>query len=162
MKRPAWLMNSYLKYLPALLLLLTTLGGCASTPEASLGRDAEAKRFISHPATAAIYVYRVDMGGGDQPDSVLYVDGRLIGATLPRAYFRIDVNPGQHVLNGVGQDQGKLELETRPGQNYFVELSVIAGNSFFTVVDPPTAQQTIIACCALLENWAPGQRPLLR
>lgn len=144
------------------LLLLTILAGCASTPQASRQRDAEAKQFITYPATAAIYIYRPGPRSVDDDDTVLYVDGRLIGATLPRSFFRVNVNPGVHLLNGMGPDQGSLRMETRPGQNYFVELKVVSGNSYFTVVEPQLAQRTIIACCEAMLNWAPGQRPLLR
>lgn len=155
-------MPSIPKTLPVLVLLLAALGGCASTPQASQQRDADARQFITHPATAGIYIYRTDRPHADEDDSVLYVDGRLVGATLPQTFFRIDVNPGMHQLNGMGPDQGSLKMETRPGQIYFVELNVISGNSHFTVVDPQLAQRTIKACCSFMENWAPGQRPLLR
>ena len=145
-----------------LVLLLAVVGGCASTPQSSRQRDAEVKQFITYPATSAIYIYRPNPRAVDDEDTVLYVDGRLIGATLPRSFFRVDVNPGMHQLNGMGPDQGSLRIETRPGQNYFVELQAIGGNSFFAVVEPQLAQRTIIACCEAMENWAPGQRPLLR
>jgi len=152
----------YRVIVPAFVTLsLTFLGGCASTPQASRSRDAQAKQFISYPSSSTIYVYRTDFGG-EADDAVLYVDGRLIGETLRQAFFRIDVNPGKHLLNGIAQDQGSLTLETRPGKIYFVEQAVIAGNSFFRVVDPKIAKAWIIECCELLENWAPGQRPLLR
>jgi len=155
-------MPGILKTLPLFVLLLAVLAGCASTPQAPRQRDAEAKQFITYPATAGIYIYRTDLHSDDDDDSVLYVDGRLIGATLRRTFFRVNVNPGTHLLNGMGPDQGSLRIETRPGQNYFVELNVVSGNSFFAVVEPQLAQRTIIACCELVENWAPGQRPLLR
>lgn len=154
-------MPGNLKILTLLVFLLAALGGCASTPQASLQRDAEAKQFRTHPATSAIYVYRTDRHA-EESGTDLYVDGRLIGATLQQSFFRIDVNPGGHVLNGMGPDQGWLKMETRPGQIYFVELNVIGGNSRFTIVAPQIAQRMIISCCELMENWAPGQRPLLR
>ncbi|MBX9811036.1 MAG: DUF2846 domain-containing protein [Burkholderiales bacterium] len=154
-------MPGNLKILTLLVLSLAALGGCASTPQASPQRDAEAKQFRAHPATSAIYVYRTDRHA-EESGTDLYVDGRLIGATLQQSFFRIDVNPGMHVLNGMGPDQGSLRMETRPGQVYFVELNVIAGNSHFAVVAPQVARQAIISCCELMENWAPGQRPLLR
>jgi len=155
-------MPGILKKLPLIAVLLAVLAGCASTPQASRQRDAAAKQFITYPASSAIYVYRPDERVPDDDDTVLYVDGRIIGATLPRSFFRVNVNPGVHKLNGIGPDQGSLRLETRPGRNYFVELNVIAGNSYFAVVEPQHAQRTIIACCSYMESWAPGQRPLLR
>ena len=137
------------------------LAACASTPQAGHERDAEAKEFHAHPATAALYVYRPALSSLDE-DSVLYIDDRLIGATLPRTYFRFDVRPGKHRLHGVGPDAGTIEINVRPGEVYFVSLKVLGGNSYFALEDTGTGQQALLACCALLENWSPGQRPLLR
>ena len=52
------------------------VAGCASTPQATVERDAEAKTFVAHPATAAIYVYRNPLDRRDS-DSVLYLDRRM-------------------------------------------------------------------------------------
>ena len=137
------------------------LAGCASTPEASREADVEAKEFHTHPSASTIYVYRSEFN--DLEDhNVLYMDGRLIGATLPGTFFRIDAVGGRHVLHGMGADMGSIALDTMAGELYFVSLDVIAGHSRFTIVPPPVAKQRVRACCALLERWAPGQRPLLR
>jgi hypothetical protein len=142
-----------------LLVLLVT--GCTSTPEASRERDAEAKQFLTHPATAAIYVYRPDVDQFEYHVD-LYIDGRIVGETLPRTFFRIDVAPGRHVLHGSAQDLGKLELDTRPDALYFVEHAVAAGQSYFRVVPEEIGRKRLVACCTLLERWAPGQRPFLK
>jgi hypothetical protein len=143
---------------------LLALAGCASTPQAAPDHDAEAKQFLAHPNATAIYVFRSDFSSGDPElaDTVLYIDQRLIGATLPKTYFRVDVRPGTHVLHGIGYDSGSLKIDTRYGELYFVSLDVIGGKSRFALVSAEAGKRTIGACCALLENWAPGQRPLLR
>lgn len=138
--------------------------GCASTPQASPERDAEAKKFIADPRSATLYVYRDDLGGdgGDRIDSVLYVDQRLIGSTLPGTYFVMRLRAGVHILSGYGHDAGRLDLEVHAGGLYFVSLNVIGGESRFRPVSVESGKRDLVACCALLENWAPGQRPLLR
>lgn len=149
----------------ALLVAMIALAGCASTPQASRERDAEAKRFLSRPDAAVIYVYRNDfptLGGESSNDSVLYVNDRLIGATLPMTFFRFDVRAGEHLLQGVARDQGRLTLNTRDGALYFVSLQVVGGRSVFRLVDAETGKREILRCCSLMENWEPGQRPLLR
>lgn len=148
----------------ALLIVVSALAGCASTPQASPARDAEAKEFNTHPGYSALYVYRpeFDSGGATHADTVLYLDRRLIGATLPQTYFRVDVEPGTHVLSGIGVDQGTLTTSTRPGEPHFVELRVAGGVSSYRLVDAEAGKRAIRLCCVLLENWAPGQRPLLR
>jgi hypothetical protein len=144
-----------------LLVAMLQLAACASTPQAGPERDAEAKEVHAHPATAALFVYRPDAFSLDE-ETVLYIDHRLIGATLPRTFFRIDVRPGKHRLHGIGPDSGGVEVDVRPGQVYFVSLKVFGGNSYFALEDSVAGRQDILGCCALLENWSPGQRPLLR
>jgi hypothetical protein len=142
-------------------MVFVLAGGCASTPQAPSERDAEAKRFVVHPGTAAIYVYRPDFPSNPD-DSVLYLDGRLIGATLPGGYFRIDAQPGRHVLQGLAYDTGQLTLEVRPGEIYFVSLTVLGGRSHFDPKPAAVGRRELLDCCVLFENWAPGQRPLIR
>src|SRR5688572_6326275 len=117
------------------LLFAATLlaAGCASTPQASPQRDAEAKAFSTHPDSGTIYVYRSEHDRLED-DTVLYIDGRIVGQTLPGAYFRVDTVPGRHVLHGIGVDTGKIIVNTRPGQLYFVELNVIEGQSHFRLM----------------------------
>ena len=141
------------------LALVAALAGCASTPQASVERDAEAKQFGSSPATATVYVYRPDTA---QDETVLWIDNRLIGSTLPRTYFRVHLDPGRHVFTGVAVDNGRLELETRPGEVYFVAHTLAAGQSRFMPVSADIGRKMVANCCSLLENWASGQRPLLR
>ena len=141
------------------LLVCSVLLACASTPQASPERDEQAKAFDTHPATGAIFVYRHD--NAHDEESVLFVDGRLIGATLPRTYFRFDVRPGTHRLHGIGVDTGTLVFEARPGDLQFISLRVLNGLSFFQPVSDEVGREAIRSCCTLLENWAPGQRPLI-
>jgi hypothetical protein len=143
-------------------LAVAALGGCVSVPEAPPARDAEAKAFGTHPGAATVYVYRNDFTSHLTEDSTLFIDGRLIGGTLPGTFFRVNLRAGEHVLHGYGYDQGRLKLTTRPGVAYFVALNVSNNTSHFRAVDPEAAKREIERCCVLMENWAPGQRPLLR
>jgi hypothetical protein len=138
-------------------LLMT---GCTSTPEAQPERNALAKEFLTHPAASTIYVYRSEFNHFDT-DTVLYVDGRVVGSTVPGTYFRIDTTPGRHILHGTGIDVGEIALQTRPGQLYIVELNVLGGHSNFRLMPDAVGRERVRACCALLENWAAGQRPLV-
>lgn len=90
------------------------------------------------------------------------INDRLIGATLPLTFFKVDINPGRQPLNGLGLDNGVLELETRPGGGYFIQLQVISGHSRFETVALEQSRLEMPDCCGLLENWRPGQHPLLR
>jgi hypothetical protein len=143
--------------------LILALSGCAAVPEAAPARDAEAKQFETRPGAAALYVFRNDFPStSTQEDSVLYVDNRLVGATLPGTFFRIDLLPGTHELHGYGYDGGNLKIRARDGEAHFVALNVIGGVSHFGPVSAEAGKREIARCCVLMENWAPGQRPLLR
>ena len=147
---------------PAFLLVLA-VAGCASVPQASPERDAAAKQFRTQPGAATIYVYRPDFGtSGGVDTTVLRVDGRLIGDTLPRTYFRLDLRPGRHLMSVDAPDNASLVIDTSPGELYFVALTMTGGSSQFSQTTPAEGRRAIQACCALMENWAPGQRPLLR
>jgi hypothetical protein len=62
----------------------------------------------------------------------------------------------------MGHDNGSLTLETRPGELYFVSLYVSSGHTRYQLMPPEISRKAVERCCAMLENWAPGQRPLLR
>lgn len=153
------MMASSLRIATALLPVL--FAACASTPEAPPDLDREAKQFVTHPQDSTLYVYRTD-GVNLEDDTVLWVNGRLIGATLPHSFFRVHLNPGKQLLVGSWIDNGSLTLETRPDEAYFVRLQAVAGHSRFEPVPVDDARRELQACCGLLENWRPGQRPLLR
>jgi hypothetical protein len=139
------------------------LVGCSSTPQAPPGQDALAKQFLTHPDGAALYVYRPDRSPShDMEDTVLYLDDRLIGATLPGTYFRLDLLPGVYRLRGIAHDNGSYKVEIHRGETTFVSLTAFNGSSYFARVDEATGKREVTRCCALLESWTPGQRPFLR
>ncbi len=144
------------------LVVFTALWGCASTPQATAERDADAKMYSTHPNAATVYIYRSPFNTAEWEDNVLYVDGRLVGSTVPGTYFRVNLVPGRHTLHGTGLDMGVLTIDARPGALYFVDLAVVAGHSRYQAVPEAQGRKAIADCCVLLENWAPGQRPLLR
>lgn len=141
--------------------LLVLLTACASTPQATADRDRAAKAFDSQQGSSTLYVFRPEFPGPDE-DTVLWVNGRLIGATLPKTYFRISTSPGMQYLSGYAGDNGTMQLDTRPGNIYFVRLHTVGGQSVFEPVESATGRRELTECCELLENWRPGQRPLLR
>ena len=116
-------MHSILRTISALVLLPALLGGCASTPEAPPGSDADAKRFEAAFNAAIIYLYR-PYTAGDRGISTIWIDGRLIGVTRPRTFFRVAVRPGHNRIAASGADLGRLELDTQAEGVYFVEMQV--------------------------------------
>jgi hypothetical protein len=145
----------------AALAVTLLFAACASTPQASPEADQRAKEFHTHPNASTIYVYRSEFSSFEE-DSVLFMNGRIVGATLPGTFFRIDTMPGRHVLHGTGHDLGTIALDTDAGELYFVAMDVIGGHSRFQLVPARVGEARVRDCCAMLERWAPGQRPLFR
>src|SRR5512139_3351798 len=80
----------------ALGILLGALVGCSTTPLASVDEDFAAKQFDVPSGKSVIYVYR---------DSVfwdltvpVWLNDRFVGDTVPKSYYRLNVNPGVHKL----------------------------------------------------------------
>ena len=143
--------------------MLALLAGCASTPEASLGSDADAKRFDSAPNAAIIYIYRPT--GAGHGVSTIWVDGRLVGETLPRTFFRVAVRPGRTRITTSAADPGRIEFDTQVDGVYFVEAQVAGETQSesitnFRRVTPEAGKSTIAGCCRMLETWRPGQQRL--
>lgn len=123
--------------------------------------DAEAKRFEAGTRTAIIYIYRADApnSGGV---STLWLDDRLVGQSLPNTFFRVNARPGRNRITASGNDVGRLEIDTREGDVYFVSMSVFgegegSSNTIFRSVTPEIGKQEILRCCTMLETWRPGQ-----
>ncbi len=142
-------------------VMIALLAGCASTPEASPSSDADAKRFDSAPNAAIVYIYRPT--GAGHGVSTIWVNGRLVGETLPQTFFRVPVRPGRTRINASAGDAGRIEFDTQVDGVYFVEAQV-AGDSqsesstVFRRVAPESGKATIAGCCRMLETWRPGQQ----
>jgi hypothetical protein len=141
------------------------VAACASTPEATPERDAEAKRFESDLRFAVIYIYRPEPAGS-APAATLFADGRIVGDSLPATFFRVIAQPGRNRLEGTAGDIGHIEINTHPGGVYYVQMLVPGDaeqspQSVFTAVPAEQAQAIIRRCCNLLETWRTGQPRLL-
>lgn len=138
---------------------------CASTPEATRERDAEAKEFDPVTRDAVIYVYRPGSTLGS-PETTLWVDWRLVGASLPGTYFRVLVLPGRNLIDTSPPDTGQIEVNTRGNDVTFVEMRTLGGregtpSSHFRVMPPEQAKAAIRACCTRFETWRFDQPRLL-
>lgn len=143
-----------------LFLAAALTAGCSATPEASRQRDAQGKLFESGPRSTVIYLYRAD--SGSRGVSTVWVDGRLVGQTLPATYFRVIARPGKNLIHATGSDAGRLAITTREGNVYFVSMHVIGegegeSSTMFRMVAPEAGEAAIRRCCTMLETWRPGQ-----
>lgn len=161
--RPTGGASAFLAALGAIAIALCA--GCASTPQASPERDAEAKRFEPVTREAVIYIYRpgYTLIG---PETTLWVDNRLVGSSLPGTYFRVIALPGRNLIDTSPPDTGRLEITTRGNDVTFIEMRTEGGQdgaptSRFRVVPPEEARAAIAKCCWRLETWRHNQPRLL-
>lgn len=138
---------------------------CASTPQATPERDAEARRFEPVTREAVIYIYRpgITLGGAE---TTLWVDNRLVGSSLPGTFFRVIALPGRNVIDTSPPDTGRIEINTQGNDVTFVEMNTLGGfadspSTTFRVVDPEEAKAAIAYCCWMLETWRYNQPRLL-
>lgn len=136
------------------------LAGCASTPMASPETEADAKQFNPAINAAIVYIYR-PIGSGPGI-STIWLDGRLVGESLPETFYRVAARAGRNRITTSGNDSGRLEFETRSGGVYFVEARVTGdtqseANSSFRLIDPEVAKALVERCCRMLDTWRPGQ-----
>jgi len=149
---------------PWLVLLTALIGGCAATPEASRESDAEAKRFESAPRAAIIYLYRADTPNSGTT-ATLWIDGRIVGESVQATYFRVIARPGRNRISASGHDLGRIEIDTRENEVYFVAMQVLgdgesSSGTIFRSVAPEVGKAAILRCCTMLETWRPGQTRL--
>ncbi len=136
------------------------LAGCASTPMASPDSEADAKEFNPALNAAVVYIYR-PIGSGPGI-STIWLDGRLVGETLPETFFRVPVRAGRNRITTSGNDSGRLEFNTQSGGVYFVEARVSGdsqseANSRFRLMDANVGKADVERCCRMLETWRPSQ-----
>jgi hypothetical protein len=150
------------------LIALGALGlcaACASTPQATPERDAEARRFEPVTREAVIYIYRpgVALSG---PETTLWVDNRLVGASLPGTFFRVIALPGRNVIDTSPPDSGRIEITTQGNDVTYVEMItegrwIDAPSTRFRVMPDEQAKAEIARCCWMLETWRHNQPRLL-
>jgi len=135
--------------LPALLLLLATVAGCASVPMASLDDDTEAKNFTVRTDKASIYLYRNEVFGGAIPLTVA-LDGKVAGQTGPQTYFLWEVEPGPHEVSSISENTSTLALDTEAGKAYYIWQEVKMGlwmaRSLLQEVDEETGRKGVSEC----------------
>ena len=144
---------------------IALIAACATTPQATPERMAEALRFEPVTREAVIFIYRpgIALMG---PETTLWVDSRLVGSSLPGTFFRVIALPGRNVIDTSPPDTGRIEVTTQGNDVTFVEMITEGGrnnspNTRFRVMPPEKAKAAIASCCWMLETWRYNQPRLL-
>ena len=103
------------------LLPVLLLAACVQLPPSP--QDLQAKRFEAVPGQSVIYVVRTPLDSSE-PQSLM-LNENVSMTTLPGTYFRWEVPPGRHHIQGFGFGGESITLTTEPGAVYFLEHTVI-------------------------------------
>lgn len=114
------------KFIAGLLVILSALSGCASVPMAPSNEDEKAKEFQPSPGKAALYIYRNENFGAAIPMTV-DVNGRTLGQTAAKTYFKLDLTPGQYTVNSHGENVSTISIDTLSGKNLFLWQEIKMG-----------------------------------
>ena len=97
-------------------LAILLLAGCAQIPPSE--RDIQAKRFEPVPGKAVVYIVRDNVGA--HLDHSLWLDDSTQITTHTGTYYRWEVAPGTHRIQGGAESTARLELNVEAGKIYFV------------------------------------------
>lgn len=127
-----------------LLIATLMLAGCVQLPP--MPGDAAAKQFIPVSDRAVIYIARHRM----ERDFVtpIMLDDEMMGSTYRGTYMRLVVPGGMHRISGFAADSGLIQLQTVPGQIYFINQTTSGFRSLqrssFELVDAKYGQSVVL------------------
>jgi hypothetical protein len=114
------------RFLATLLMAVLFAAGCVQLPPTP--QDIQAKKFETVPDKAVIYLVR-----NDPDNSVLHgtvwLGDKITITTFPGTYFRWEVPPGVHRIEGYGFDTSSITLTTEAGKLYFVQQNIYGARS---------------------------------
>mgnify|MGYP003576658670 CR=1 FL=1 len=108
-------MRSAFALLSAMLFL-----GCAQLPPSP--QDLQAKRFETVPDKAVIYLVREPLDSWES-GGLLMDTGEQV-TLLPQTYYRWEVSPGTHRIDGTGPWNVSLTVSVESGRIYFLRHTV--------------------------------------
>lgn len=121
---------------------------------ASAERDVAAKSFITQADKANLYIYRNESIGAAVKMGVT-LDGKPIGETAAKTYFKIEVPPGEHTLVSKTENDSTLSVKATAGQNYFiwqeVKMGALSARSALKLVDEATGKAGVQECKLIQE-----------
>lgn len=99
---------------------------CASIKFAAPDADSAAKLFNVPNGKSNIYVYRNVNVIIDTAVSI-EIDGNPAGNTGHKTFILKSVSPGNHTITANAENTDTIDLNTEPGESYFVWLEVRTG-----------------------------------
>ena len=76
--------------------------------------------------TSVVYVYRYKQFVGSALAPSVYCDEVQLARMDNGRYFAVNIDPGQHTFRSNDKQSG-IQLDVKPGQEYFIRLEIAAG-----------------------------------
>ena len=142
------ILNNKLKKLTLAFFLLCNilLIGCAYVQMASHSSDAAAKKFVTDPVKANIYITLTSKWwiANDFAIQAL-IDGRVVGSLAPNTFVMFSVLPGKHtVAISIGGNVFQQPVELNWGTNYFFEVKPFVGHFELGLVPEEQGRKEVI------------------
>jgi len=124
------------------------LQGCASVQMASSEADTAAKSFNASPEKSTIYLFRDEFMGAAVTMDV-FLDGKFQGFTGANTYFVWTVDPGEHEIKSVAENDEVVKLTTESGKIYYVwqevKMGLMSGRNALHIVDEERGKKGVMA-----------------
>ncbi len=136
------------KFLSTLTLLIIVTS-CASVKRLPQHKDAQTKKFTTDKKMAGLYVYRDEVFGGFDKMRI-YVDNKFFTTTQGKTYAYTKLKPGKYKIKGEAENDSEIEIDLKPGKNYFVwqevKLGVFRGRNNLSLVSEAKGKSGVKAC----------------
>jgi len=141
-------LNSKLKKLALALFLLCNilLAGCINVQMAPHNSDVAAKKFVTDPVKANIYITRTRKWWiADNFAMQALIDGRVVGSLAPNTFVMFSVLPGKHtVAISIEGNVVQQRVDLNWGTNYFFEVKPFVGHFELGLVPEEQGRQEVI------------------
>lgn len=104
-------------------LMVFLAAGCVQLPQTA--NDIQGKKFESVPDKAVIYIVRPRVDGLVAAP-ISFSGGGMI-STHQGTYYRLEVAPGTHRIEGTGPHTAAVSVQAEAGKIYFIELTASGG-----------------------------------
>jgi hypothetical protein len=105
-----------MRALNVLLFLLAVSPFCVQAQEPSTPKQ----------ATSVVYIYRYKQFVGSALAPSVYCDEVQLARMDNGRYFAVNIDPGMHTFRSNDKQSG-IQLDVKPGQEYFIRLEIAAG-----------------------------------
>lgn len=111
-------------------LSILVISACASASLSTSQQDLVAKEFTAAPSNKSnLYIFRDEFIGALVPMKVS-LDDQVLGSTSGNTYFFLTVDPGTHKITSDAENLSELEVDLKPGEEYYVWQEVKMGLLF--------------------------------